>query len=92
MNDLQTERASAIANGEREGAADYRSRAEDVRLGEDPEWAWPLTNADQAYIDAVGVSDICKEIGLMDLGWEDICDDWIAAFRRGYEAAHWAAQ
>lgn len=76
-------------HAEAEGRADYLGRADDVDHGsEDPSWAWPWSGADEAYINAVGPSSILAAIGVPGLSWEDACDEWCVAFRRGYEGAH----
>jgi hypothetical protein len=85
--------AVVSAHGEREGREDYEGRAADVDRGAEPEsWAWPLVGADEAYINAVMPSGICEACGLYADAWDDISDEWIAAFKRGYEAAHAEAQ
>jgi len=77
------------AHGRRAGREDYLERAKDVALGhEDPEWAWPLSGADEAYLSAVGPGKICRDLGLPRAAWEAISETWFDAFREGYEAAH----
>ena len=82
----------AIQHGEREGAADYQGRAEDVDAGrENASWAWPFAGADDAYVSALGTSEICRRAGIDTDAWDEVSDAWLAAFRRGYEAAHVAS-
>lgn len=77
------------SHGRREGAADYRGRAAEVAAGrEKPTWAWPLAGADEAYLYAVGVEAVCRQIGIAPDKWESVCHEWLSAFRAGYEAAH----
>lgn len=82
--------AVVTKHGEREGALDYKGRAEDVAAGRvDPEWAWPFAGADDAYLNAVGTDKILREIGIPNERlWEHISDTWLEAFERGYSAAH----
>ena len=77
------------AHGAREGRADYEGRAGDVAAGQqDPEWAWPLSGADDVYFNAVGISGITSEIGIPERLWEHVSDTWFEAFKRSYVAAH----
>lgn len=77
------------SHGRREGAADYRGRAAEVAAGrEKPTWAWPLAGADEAYLDAVGIDSVCRQIGIAPDKWESVCHEWLTAFRAGYEEAH----
>jgi hypothetical protein len=77
------------AHAETEGREDYEGRAADVANGAaEDDWAWPLVDADDAYVNAVGVGAICKANGLPAEAWNEIASTWLAAFRRGYEAAH----
>lgn len=81
--------ARCIAHGEKEGREDYTGRAGDVAAGiQDKSWAWPFDTADEAYINAVTTSKICEEIGLPENAWNDVSDEWCAAFKRGYEAEY----
>lgn len=81
-----TTATTVSAHAEAEGRADYLGRAQDVATGAEPaSWAWPLVDADDAYINAVGTSAIEAAVGA---SWDDIGDEWCAAFRRGYTAAH----
>lgn len=67
------------------GHHDYLDRADEVAIGAAEEsWAWPLTSADEAYINAVGTSGICRAIGVPEAAWDEISDEWCDAFRRGY--------
>lgn len=85
-------RSQVRAHARSEGEADYHGRAADVARGfEAQEWAWPLDGADDAYISAVGVGHICAMVRVPVDRWEAISDDWCAAFREGYIAAHEAA-
>lgn len=86
--------ADQIRAIEATGADDYTDRADDVAAGQqDATWAWPLQTADEAYINAVGTEQICRDLGLStdDDTWTAIVGDWCDAFRRGYRAAHAAA-
>lgn len=84
--------AAVEAHGESEGRKDYLGRAGDVAGGEDPTWAWPLDGADDAYLSAVGVTRICKDLGI-DVGlWDRVSDAWLTAFARGYTDAHESAE
>src|SRR5690606_23579152 len=75
-------------HGRRKGREDYLERAKDVALGhEDPEWAWPLSGADEAYLSAVGPGKICRDLDLPRAAWEAISETWFLAFCEGYEAA-----
>lgn len=86
-NNITTEILDAVtAHGEAEGRQDYNTRAADVARGEDPTWAWPLADADSAYISAVGTGAICRAVGLPASAWDDVAEKWCAAFRAGYEA------
>ncbi len=86
---LDRVRAHAAA----EGRADYEGRAGDVEAGQQPEsWAWPFGTADEAYINAVTTDAIIREIGVDGLEWDDIADEWCAAFKRGYVAARGEAE
>lgn len=79
-------------DGFREGQQDYTGRAQDVDAGtEDASWAWPLVDADEAYLNAVGTDAICRRLGVDEDAWDEIASLWCAAFRRGYNAAHDAA-
>ena len=76
-------------HGEAEGHFDYDWRAYDVeRRVQEPEWAWPLVDADAVYINHVGIDTICKDIGIPEERWSDVALVWCVAFRKGYEAAH----
>jgi len=78
-----------IKHGEREGALDYKGRIGDVAAGQqDPEWAWPFASVDDAYLSAVGSSEISNDIGIPERLWEHISDAWLRAFKRGYVGAH----
>jgi hypothetical protein len=79
----------AAAHGEREGASDYHGRASDVAAGlQSADWAWPMTSADEAYINAVGVDEICRAIGIDSSQWDEVSSAWLVAFSRGYRLAH----
>lgn len=79
---------AAIRHATCEGAADYHGRADDVARGAEPaSWAWPFVDADAAYINAIGTAKICRDAGIDESDWVDVCDAWCAAFRRGYEGA-----
>jgi hypothetical protein len=82
-------RSNVAKHAEREGRKDYEGRARDVAagLGSD-EWAWPFLNADDAYVDAVGIGQITREIGIPEKLWDHVSDTWFDAFKRGYVAAH----
>jgi len=76
-------------HGEAEGRADYLGRAQDVARGtESPEWAWPLSGADEAYLGAVGTGAVCRAIGIDPALWDEVSDAWCEAFTRGYRAAY----
>jgi len=78
-----------VAHADREGREDYEARAADVAAGlGDPSWAWPFISADEAYITAIGTSQICSDLELDHSDWDRIGDVWCAAFERGYKAAH----
>src|SRR5690606_24881143 len=71
-------------HGRRAGREDYLGRAADVARGhEDPEWAWPLSGADGAYLSAVGPGKICRDLGLPRAAWEAISETWLLAFCEG---------
>lgn len=94
--DTLVERAHAIAivvaalHGEREGAADYRDRQAEVDAGlEDPDWAWPLRGADEAYLSATTSADRARGAGVPEEQWDEDCEAaFLDAWVRGYEAAH----
>jgi hypothetical protein len=85
----QAEQLLAAENGFAEGAADYRGRARDVASGAQPaEWAWPMEGADDAYLQAVGVTQICGNSGLDPERFPVVSETWLLAFRAGYTEAH----
>ncbi len=80
--------ALVSAHGEREGWLDYEGRASDVEAGQQAEdWAWPFAGADEAYLSAVGTSEIVREIGIPEDLWEHVASAWFEAFERGYRSA-----
>lgn len=84
--------AKARQHGKREGHGDYEDRANDVASGlHEASWAWPLVGADSAYINAVGTTAICAQIGIPEEAWEEVCGAWLDAFETGYKAARRAA-
>lgn len=81
---LWSQPEAAVA-GELIGRADYQGRARDVARGEAPrQWAWPLVDAVEAHLDAIGVGSL----DVAEAHWPEIKDAWCDGFRRGYEAAH----
>lgn len=80
-------------HGWQEGVADYLGRAVDVLNGREArEWAWPLNDADTAYVNAVGVKAIVRSWRLPEACWEEYSEVWFQAFRAGYRAARAADQ
>lgn len=78
----------AIEHATLAGADDYRVRAADVASGrESPEWAWPPSGADEAYLNAIAASQICREAGISIDEWDGVRDAWAAAFMAAYKAA-----
>jgi len=81
--------ARIVASAGSEGRRDYLGRAAEVASGsEEAEWAWPFAGADEAYLAAVGITKICRDLGLPASAWDEISDTWLRAFRAGYVQAH----
>lgn len=81
--------AAVRAHATKEGIEDYLQRSGDVDTGNFADtWAWPFDTADEAYLNAVGTTQICREIGIPVEAWEEISDVWLEAFAAGYKAAH----
>ncbi len=73
------------AHADHEGREDYRGRAEDVAAGREPlAWAWPPNDPDEAYINAIGTSAICKQLVLPEESWSEIAETWCTAFVDAY--------
>ena len=75
------------AHAAREGRNDYLGRFADFDAGSQPRsWVWPFCGADAEYINAVGISTICKQLGLAAERWDEIAAEWCAAFEDAYVA------
>jgi hypothetical protein len=44
--------------------------------------------ADEAYLNALGLDRVCREVGRKPGDWDEIKSEWLAAFRAGWEEAY----
>lgn len=45
-------------------------------------------DADEAYLNALGLDRVCCEVGRKPEDWDEIKAEWLAAFRLGWEEAY----
>lgn len=73
------------AAGFLEGYSDY---VEVLSGREDPTWAWPFHGADDAFLDAMTISELACLCKCTEEEWEAHRDEFLASYREGYETAH----